>query len=714
VRFRDIISADSISAPELIKWIFQAQEKNDPLNKMAWHDLFITLGTKLGFSVEYGSYSRLSKDPFYFDGLWNNATSTFGLLIFPEKIESFDLEALKNGYEDFFNRFEIPLDEFTCLVVTGAGASRKAEKQLSSWVATGRLRPVKVTTILELLSMYEASIINPVEICKILGSGKLMYAEDLMAYINSFITPGTVLKKPAPNPIDTLPGTGTAIDLDSSPTYSPEPVNDAPPVYNPEPVNEAPPVYNPEPVNEAPPVYNPEPVNEAPLVYAPEAIVEAPPVYAPEPTVEAPPSFAPEPTVEAPPSFAPEPTVEAPPSFAPDPYPAESLFTPEPPVQETPATVIPPYEPEIIEIPETQMESDFNNEPVQSFAEANQDDEIIDLVDDDEEEILLQTNVQAGSAPGLTLKDRAITPGASIMDRLEHTTNATPLDDDEVVVIEETDDRGENSVSSRLAALDSLGGLPASTPGMRPVSSPGIISPSPSPIDRLNESMPEPTAHQNEIVEDLHTMEDDTSTSELDSDIMALIKVTAENPTNLAAHIQLGKLYTQKCEYDKAIAAIKKVINAESDNVQANMVLGEIHFKKQEFPKAALSYDVVLNKSPNNTQALLRLGRVYLEQEKLSRALKTLQKAEESTDIPNAEIQLEIAKVYYLEGQPDKSLIHLEKAKAADPSNIQVHVAMGHYYLDVKKPSEAKKVFEEGLKLDPGNIKLQTYVNNLQ
>ena len=262
-----------------------------------------------------------------------------------------------------------------------------------------------------------------------------------------------------------------------------------------------------------------------------------------------------------------------------------------------------------------------------------------------------------------------------------------------VVLEESTDDVG--SVQARLAMLDGPDSAPAPAPAPPPPAPEPApaLAPAPAP-----ESAPEPTI----------------SSAGLAGDIAALEKVVANNPSNLPAQVQLGKLYARSGQFDKAIDAIKKVINEESDHIQGNLVLGEIHFRKQEYPKAALSYDVVLNKDPNNLEALMNLGKVYLAQEKLSRALKTFQRASKATQNPNADLELQIAKVYYIQEKLDKALTHLNHAKDIDPTNVNVYLALGHYYLDTKNPVEAKRAFEEGLKLDPGNIKLQTYVNNLQ
>ncbi len=200
---------------------------------------------------------------------------------------------------------------------------------------------------------------------------------------------------------------------------------------------------------------------------------------------------------------------------------------------------------------------------------------------------------------------------------------------------------------------------------------------------------------------------------ELLQDVKNLEKLIEANPKNLTACIELGRSYMELGELDKALSMMKRVIAEDADNVDANLLLGEIYYEKGEYPKAALSYEVVLNRKPEHVGALMGLARVYCAQEKYMRALKVYQKVEALGVQPSVELELGLAKCYYKQQRLNHVLPHLEKAGALDPENVDVYVALGHYYLDVKRPEEARKAFEEALKRDPDNLKLRTYLNNL-
>jgi len=647
-RFREIISAESIQTSELVKWVGQAQATDDALHRRAYQDIVVSLGKKLGFDIEYGWYEPSPEAPFSFSGLWSGPSVTLGIYTFFERVESYDIDTFKSGYDAFFKRYDVAPERFTSLFLLGRGCSRKVEGQVAGWQAAGRLRLVKQDTLLDTVAMYEQSLLGVDDLERLFCTGRLMYLDELMAYVDGFLAGRPAASPAAPVARPAARSTATAAPAPPAAPVAAPPPAPAPP---PEPVVVVD-AFEPEP----------EPVVVATSIAQPAVAPVPEPEFVPEP--EPPPRSTVAPTYESetdeavvvaddgmfvpiPPEPAPQ--VQPPVPSTPPPRPAPPVPS-TPPPRPAPPVATPPPRPA----------------PAPPAPAVSYDDGEAVTADDDEDTIEF---VDEGDEALAAIRGRVSALGG----------------DDEVVVVEETTDEG-SSVAARLAALEPP-----------PPPAPAVERPSAPPAAGLS------------AVDD-----GDTGEEALSSDIVALEKVVANNPTNLPAQVQLGKLYARSGQFDKAIEAIKKVINEESDHIKANLVLGEIHFRKREYPKAALSYDVVLNKDPDNIEALMNLGKVYLAQEKLSRALKAFQRAASASTAPNAELELQVAKVYYMQERLDKALSHLQRAKEIDPKNVNVWLALGLYYLDTKNPFEAKKAFEEGLKLDPGNIKLQTYVNNLQ
>jgi tetratricopeptide (TPR) repeat protein len=198
-----------------------------------------------------------------------------------------------------------------------------------------------------------------------------------------------------------------------------------------------------------------------------------------------------------------------------------------------------------------------------------------------------------------------------------------------------------------------------------------------------------------------------------EADISALEQQVAGSPHDLAAMVKLADAYRVAGRLQEALVPIKNVVKEASDHVQANLAMGRIYFEMKEYPKAALSFEVVLNKERSNVQARLALGDVYLAQEKYSRALKAFQKAAEEGGDSAPEVHIRLARTLSSMDRASEAFPHLQKAVELDQGNVEAYLELGNHYLDAKQPQEALEVFRKGLALDPNNIKLRTYVDNL-
>lgn len=197
------------------------------------------------------------------------------------------------------------------------------------------------------------------------------------------------------------------------------------------------------------------------------------------------------------------------------------------------------------------------------------------------------------------------------------------------------------------------------------------------------------------------------------TNLAALEQEAAASPHDLNLQVQLGHAYREAGRLQEALVPIKRVVKEATDHVQANLAMGRIYFEMKEYPKAALSFEVVLNKERSNIQARLALGDVYYAQEKHGRALKAYQKALEEPGDASAEVHLRMARTLAAMGRSAESFPHLQQAMDLDRGNVEVYLELGNHYLDAKQPQKALDVFRQGLQLDPGNIKLRTYVDNL-
>jgi tetratricopeptide (TPR) repeat protein len=196
-------------------------------------------------------------------------------------------------------------------------------------------------------------------------------------------------------------------------------------------------------------------------------------------------------------------------------------------------------------------------------------------------------------------------------------------------------------------------------------------------------------------------------------EIPALEAQAEADPSDLGNLVRLGLAYKAAERFDEALIPVKQVVKDATDHVEANMALGRIYFARKEYPKAALSFEVVLNKERGNVSARTFLGDVYAAQEKHNRALKAYLKAVEDGGDGDARLHQRLGETYQAMEKPEEALQHLERAVELDSGNSEAYHKLGLLYMDQRDTDKAKAAFQRGLELDPDNISLRTYVENL-
>ncbi len=137
-------------------------------------------------------------------------------------------------------------------------------------------------------------------------------------------------------------------------------------------------------------------------------------------------------------------------------------------------------------------------------------------------------------------------------------------------------------------------------------------------------------------------------------------------PDFLQAQLLLGTTYMDVHEAEKAEAALKRVLKIDPKTPQAYFALGEIYRERKEYPAAeeAIRHGLSLNDS--SWQGHLALGRLYWQM----------------GDVPKA-------------GSEVGRTIQLK------PDEAEAYLLAGNVFLKASKPTEALRMFNEYLRLDP-------------
>ena len=95
-------------------------------------------------------------------------------------------------------------------------------------------------------------------------------------------------------------------------------------------------------------------------------------------------------------------------------------------------------------------------------------------------------------------------------------------------------------------------------------------------------------------------------------ELEALTKETAQNPTNVAAWIELGNIYFDGGQFDKSIWAYKKSLDIDPNNANVWTDMG-VMYRRSEKPQEAINaFDEAIRADPKHEIARFNKGIVLL------------------------------------------------------------------------------------------------------
>jgi len=212
-------------------------------------------------------------------------------------------------------------------------------------------------------------------------------------------------------------------------------------------------------------------------------------------------------------------------------------------------------------------------------------------------------------------------------------------------------------------------------------------------------------------------------------------ELSNENKDDVQLHFTLGVLLASQRQYRVAQLELEKANALQPETFEILHNLGQTYLRAGENPKAELALTRALKLKPDSPETLYLLAQVYADQKKPVDALELLVRAHklapQNTDvifllarvsmtqnyfedaIPLLESGLQIApkradlhaalgESYFMSGKTEKAIDEFKNLIALDPSP-RSYAFMGLSYRHLGRFDEAKKYFQEGLKLEPRN-----------
>ena len=212
-------------------------------------------------------------------------------------------------------------------------------------------------------------------------------------------------------------------------------------------------------------------------------------------------------------------------------------------------------------------------------------------------------------------------------------------------------------------------------------------------------------------------------------------ELSAQNKEDVQLHFTLGVLLAAEKQYPAGQLELEKASALQPQTFEILFNLGQVYLQRGEDKKAEIVLNRALKLKPDSPETLYLLARVYSEQTRVVDALDLLARAHKlapgNSDVifllarvsmsqnyfedaipllesglklapKRADLRAALGESYFMSGKAEKAIEEFKALIELDPS-ARSYVFLGLSYRHLGRFDEAKKYFQQGLKLDPHN-----------
>jgi len=160
-------------------------------------------------------------------------------------------------------------------------------------------------------------------------------------------------------------------------------------------------------------------------------------------------------------------------------------------------------------------------------------------------------------------------------------------------------------------------------------------------------------------------------------------------------------------QYEKAKSMLKSIVQAKPANGRAAFLLGNIYLKQNIEDSAKIYFQKGLSGTEAGKLNYIGLGQIELDHNNVSAAQSNFALATKDVKKKDTEEYIAVAKAYMDADKPDykAALASLEKAKAANPTDANVQLALGDAYYGDKNQNEAYAAYRNAFQTDASLIR---------
>lgn len=188
----------------------------------------------------------------------------------------------------------------------------------------------------------------------------------------------------------------------------------------------------------------------------------------------------------------------------------------------------------------------------------------------------------------------------------------------------------------------------------------------------------------------------------LDKAVGAYKKFTYDNPDNGAAWYGLSRCYYAQNDLANALDAIGRAVALEPENEWYVIFQADIFEKNGRLKDAVKTYEMLSKQHPQTLEFLNHLAYLQVLDANPQEGLRTLDNIEKLTGVEE-ETSFEKHMIYVGMGDDKKAAAELRKLADTYPLRIEYRHKLASFYDTMGDKANAKKVYEEILRLDPND-----------
>lgn len=197
--------------------------------------------------------------------------------------------------------------------------------------------------------------------------------------------------------------------------------------------------------------------------------------------------------------------------------------------------------------------------------------------------------------------------------------------------------------------------------------------------------------------------------------LIEYMNVTKADPGNADAYYQMALIHLKLggiANLQKAFAELSRTLELNKDNRDARLKIGELYLVGNEPAKAREQADLILASAPQDRDALAIRGRSLINERRYQEGIVDLKKllALDPTD-PGAYIEL--SRAYFFANDLASAEDILRQGLTANPSSLDLMLAMGDLHLSIGKPDQAESMFKRVIGIAPDNEPARLRLANL-